>query len=282
MKITIKMKENDKIKAGKIRFKKLILDTVSPVEIQLNAMDYETAFDGNLYQDYEVGTVDGKTIDTESIRNLKKTWSRLELTAAYITMDSQIEEIDASEMQDLDILNIQYDYEYAICESLFFRFQHITLPIKGIDQVFTRYEYEQLADIIRAKDDKATAMNALDRCDSICENTTQILKKDTNFPSSFRDGILNCYSGTDEAAVIDEYLYEHYGQEITVSFVSNKDTENEIIQEVTLPENIVDHLIEDIREMHNGGSTDAINLPEYYDDYGDLLDLQYVDKIIKN
>ena len=91
MKITIKMKENDKIKAGKIRFKKLILDTVSPVEIQLNAMDYETAFDGNLYQDDEVGTVDGKTIDTESIRNLKKTWSRLELTAAYITMDSQIE-----------------------------------------------------------------------------------------------------------------------------------------------------------------------------------------------
>lgn len=254
MKITIKMKENDKIKAEKIRFKKLILDTVSPVEIQLNAMNYETAFDGNLYQDYEVGTVDGKTIDAESIRNLKKTWSRLELTAAYITMDSHIEEIDASEMQDLDILNIQYDYEYAICESLFFRYQHITLPIKGIDQVFTRYEYEQLADIIRAKDDKATAMNALERCDS----------------------------GTDEAAVIDEYLYEHYGQEITVSFVSNKDTDNEIIQEVTLPENIVDHLIEDIRELHNGGSTDAINLPKYYDDYGDLLDLQYVDKIIKN
>lgn len=48
MKITIKMKENDKIKAEKIRFKKLILDTVSPVEIQLNAMNYETAFDGNL------------------------------------------------------------------------------------------------------------------------------------------------------------------------------------------------------------------------------------------
>ena len=117
--ITIKMKENDKIKSEKIRFKKLILDTVSPVEIQLNAMNYETAFDGNLYQDYEVGTVDGKTIDAESIRNLKKTWSRLELTAAYITMDSHIEEIDASEMQDLDILNIQYDYEYAICESLF-------------------------------------------------------------------------------------------------------------------------------------------------------------------
>ena len=70
--ITIKMKENDKIKAEKIRFNNLILDTVSPVEIQLNAMNYETAFDGNLYQDYEVGTVDGKTIDAESIRNLKK------------------------------------------------------------------------------------------------------------------------------------------------------------------------------------------------------------------
>lgn len=282
MEITIKMRENDKIKASRIRFNKLILDTVSPVEIQLNAMNYETAFDGNLYQNYEVGTVDGKTIDAESINILKKTWSRLELTAAYITTDSHMEEMDASELQDLDILNIQYEYTYAICESLLYRYQHIRLPIKGTDLVFTRYEYEQIADIIRANDYKATAMNALDNCNSICENTAQILKKDSNFPSSFRDGILNCYSGTDEADVIDEYLYEHYGQEITVSFVSNKDTENEIIQEVTLPENIVDHLIEDIREMHNGGSTDAINLPEYYDDYGDLLDLQYVDKIIKN
>lgn len=72
MEITIKMRENDKIKASRIRFNKLILDTVSPVEIQLNAMNYETAFDGNLYQNYEVGTVDGKTIDAESINILKK------------------------------------------------------------------------------------------------------------------------------------------------------------------------------------------------------------------
>ena len=37
--ITIKMKENDKIKAEKIRFKKMILDTVSTVEIKLNEMN---------------------------------------------------------------------------------------------------------------------------------------------------------------------------------------------------------------------------------------------------
>lgn len=267
-----------------IKFKLKLPPNIQNLKIKKIVFDKDTALVLNCiepgfknYPMYMVDSINGRDPEKDEVNKLK--W--MELTKVVITCDGKVEDFDASELDALDITQMDIDGVYVMPRSLY-RYQHTTLPIKGVSTILTKYEYEEIAKVIRENDQKEYAHNALENYDDISENTKQILEADSKFPEAFDKATFDCISAQNEAEAIDEYLDENFGSEISANFISNKGTENEIVQEVRLPEIIMDHLIDDIMEKNNGTAIDPIILPVIYDEWGDEVDLQYVDEIIKN
>ncbi len=260
-----------------IEIKKIKLE--DGVEICLSNLISVLDYSNSTNYSYTITSVNGRNPEKEDIKD----WKWQELTGVEITCEGREGSFDASEIDGLDITYIQIDGYYMIPQHLY-RYQHTTLPIKGVNTVLTKYEYEEIAEVIRGNDQKGYAHNALENYDGISENTKQLLKADPGFPEAFDKNIFECITAQNEAAAIDMYLdeNENFGTEISADFISNKGTENEIVQEVRLPEKVIDHLIDDIREKNTGTDIDKINLPVIYDEWGDEIELQYVDEIIKD
>ena len=236
-----------------IEIKKIKLE--DGVEICLSNLISVFDYSNNTNYSYTITSVNGRNPEKEDIKD----WEWQELTGVEITCEGRESSFDASEIDGLDITYIQIDGYYMIPQHLY-RYQHITLPIKGVNTVLTKYEYEEIAEVIRGNDQKGYAHNALENYDDISENTKQLLKADPEFPEAFYKNIFECITAQNEAEAIDMYLdeNENFGAEISADFISNKGTEDEIVQEVRLPEKVIDHLIDNIREKNNGTDVDGV------------------------
>jgi len=154
------------------------------------------------------------------------------------------------------------------------------LVIAGI--TMTSSQYEEIAKYVREKDRKENAVNALANYD-YSENVREYMSTELleEYAEAFSE--LEDYTGEDECAVIKQFI-RRKGNIVYATFISNYGTEDEIRQTVELLGCQVEKYREMIREYHNGGPSPediGTSWPTLYDeDYG-LVDLEYVDEIIK-
>ena len=273
--ISLKMKKIEK--AGSIKICKIIFEKdAETMEMCLGDSTWDYRLNDTVVCAYNIDSINGHTPLKEDVDRCRL----MDVTGVQITCDGRKDPFDASELDDLNITNLLIDHVY-MAPFMLYRYQHVTLPIKGKDEVLSRYDYEQIAKVIRENDHKSYAHNALENYDGISENTREILKLDLKFPEFFDKSVSYHITNSEEEDIIEEYLKEHYGSEIEADFVSEKQTGDECSQVAYLPEKIIDDLMDYIEKKKDGENVDPLSLPVLCDEFGEEIDLQDVDKINK-
>lgn len=207
---------------------------------------------------------------------LQEDWKKnIDYVKEIILHDTQNDiDINVKDMDTDNVSSVEFGNTY-LPDYMLREVQFISIPIKGENIRFTKSEYNELASIIRANDNRETAEYALENYECN-ESLKAILSNDSQFSDYFHEET-TAYTGEKEQEVIDDYIYDTYGSLVKAEILSNKGTNDEIIQDLTLPENIINHLIEDLRELQNGAAVPEA--PVLIDDDYDTIDFTYVDEI---
>lgn len=182
-------------------------------------------------------------------------------------------------IQNLEVEKLVYDYVYNFPSKCLCNYQYVDIDITDKQMRLTGKQYEELANIVRANDRKETAENILDNCDYYSENIKELLKRDSEFPEFIEKELEGRYTGQDESDAIYKYLNRTYGGQVSAVFISNKGTDDEIHQTVSLPESIMKNVINDLERYKNGEEKPDV-YPEFFDEDYDIVSMKYVDEII--
>ncbi len=177
------------------------------------------------------------------------------------------------QIKSLSIIPDDSETENSIYEFGLENFQYITVP--ALKTPITKKQYRYIADFVRNNDSRKNFEQAVEShlSDSIYGNLCVFLldKSLIDCHADMFSNSVNEYTGADELKAFDDIIKENGGA-AWYEFVSNKGTEEEVIQRAIIMNSDAEHYQKAAGEY--GDDTVVI-----IDEDGDTIDLAYVNEI---